>query len=186
MVTDGTSSSHARTETWRGEKIRALTDLVPDEMWAMSVGINPSTVSVDAGHYYQGTLGKRHWGRLRRAGLLPDEPGWEDDLSMSVGIGFSDVIKRPTAGAGELDADDWEHGTKLLARKLKKWQPRLVIFTFGDAGTAMVPGITPGRHRSVALEGVEDAFLMPGPYARTEFVDEKIAELKRAVRRLCR
>jgi len=57
-------------EKWMGEKVETLADLLRPGLRAVIVGINPSTVSVEAGHYYQGTLGKLLWKRLR----LWDEP----------------------------------------------------------------------------------------------------------------
>jgi hypothetical protein len=65
--------------------------------------INPAPTSVQAGHYYQGNLGQRFFARLRQARLLEYvEDGYEDDAAFASGIGFTDVVKRPTARADEV------------------------------------------------------------------------------------
>ena len=97
---------------------------------AVCVGINPSPVSVAAGHYYQGRLGQLFFSRLRSVGLLPDGAGYEDDLGFEVGIGFTDIVKKPSPRAGELSAADFEEGRALLTAKLEDFRPELVIFTF--------------------------------------------------------
>lgn len=63
--------SHRVTEQWMGEPVETLADLLQPGLFAVCVGINPSPVSVERGHYYQGRLGQRFYGRLRRVGLLP-------------------------------------------------------------------------------------------------------------------
>jgi hypothetical protein len=59
------------------------------------------------GHYYQGRAGERSSpraaiGRLRRVGLIPPGTGHDDDLLYANGIGFIDLVKRPTRTSREL------------------------------------------------------------------------------------
>ncbi len=54
-----------------GEQVTTLADLLRPGLRAVCVGINPSPVSVEAGHYYQGRLGQVFFARLREAGVLP-------------------------------------------------------------------------------------------------------------------
>ena len=53
------NSGHRDTEAWMGEKVVTLADLLRPGLQAVVVGINPSPVSVAAGHYYQGRSGQR-------------------------------------------------------------------------------------------------------------------------------
>lgn len=82
-------AGHRVAEEWMGEHIETLEDLLSEDLRAVCVGINPSPTSVEAGHYYQGPLGQKHFARLRQAGLLPAEiDGFEDDALLENGVGF--------------------------------------------------------------------------------------------------
>ena len=55
-----------------GSAIETLADLPPLRDRLLFVGLNPSPVSVEAGHYFQGRLGQLFWRRLIAADILPD------------------------------------------------------------------------------------------------------------------
>lgn len=96
-------ASHRVRLKWMGKTIVTLGDLLPPGPRAICVGINPAPISVEAGHYFQGTLGRRFFGRLRQAGILSDSSNqFEDDALVAVGIGFTDIVKRPTKSASEV------------------------------------------------------------------------------------
>jgi TDG/mug DNA glycosylase family protein len=147
-----------------GQQVETLEDLLRAGLQAVCVGINPSPVSVSAGHYYQGRAGQRFFDRLRFAGVLPDGDGYEDDLAFSRDIGFTDIIKRPTASAKELQSAEFDYGRELLSAKLDEYRPRLAIFTFKKAATALFGdfagnGFVPGLKLAHS-----EVFVMPGPY----------------------
>lgn len=82
----GAKHGHRMTITWMAAEIETLEDLPPQPGGILVVGINPALVSVQAGHYYQGTLGRRLWARLTRLGLLEQSsPGSEDDAFVARG-----------------------------------------------------------------------------------------------------
>jgi len=128
--------SHRVLEEWRGEEVETLEDLLRPGLHAVAVGINPAPPSVAAGHYYQGKLGQAFFGRLRRAGLLPAVAGWEDDAAFAAGIGFTDIVKRPTASASEIAADELAYGKSILISKLEAVQSEIVLFTFKRTATS--------------------------------------------------
>jgi TDG/mug DNA glycosylase family protein len=173
---------HRVTEEWMGEAVETLEDLLEPGLRAVCVGINPAPVSVRAGHYYQGRLGQAFLARLRRARLLPiDAHGWEDDVAYSNGIGFTDIVKRPTPSEADVRADEYEYGRPLLARKLEDVRPGFVIFSFKKvaerffgpfSGNGFVPGLRIGR---------ADVFIMPGPYEKRENVEARLSELAHRV-----
>ena len=149
-----------------GEEVQTLEDLLRPGLRAVCVGINPSPVSVSAGHYYQGRAGQRFFSRLREAGVMPDDAvrGHEDDGAFAAGVGFTDIVKRPTANATSLPVSEFSHGRETLLAKLATYRPPLVIFTFkktaqvlfGDfAGTGFVPGLRLAE---------SEIFVMPGTY----------------------
>jgi hypothetical protein len=71
--------NHRTTIELDGQAIETLADLPPARGGLLFVGLNPSTVSVHAGHYHQGRLGRLFWRRLIKAGILPagTDPLWQ-------------------------------------------------------------------------------------------------------------
>jgi TDG/mug DNA glycosylase family protein len=106
-----------------GVPVMTLEDLLRPGLLAVSIGINPAPASVEAGHYYQGRLGQAFFERLRRAGMLPRKPGWEDDLAYANGVGFT-IVKRPTASEKEVRPEKFEHGRELLVPKIERAAPQ--------------------------------------------------------------
>ncbi len=169
---------HRITEPWMGEDVLTLADLLQVDLHAVVVGINPSPVSVAAGHYYQGPVGQRFLGRLVTSGVLDlSGEGFEDDRACAQGVGFTDAVKRPTARAAGLRAGELEHGRELLEARLAAIDVPRVIFTFKKAATTLLGdfpghGVLPGR----SLGGAE-VFVMPGPMERTDRVERALRDL---------
>lgn len=173
--------SHRVTEDWLGEQIETLEDLLRPGLRAACVGINPAPTSVAAGHYYQGRLGQQFYERLRRAHVLPRAPGWEDDLAFENGIGFTDIVKRPTQKASEVRRDEFEHGREVLRTKIDATRPRLIILTFKKTAEVLF-GPLAGNGLMPGLElGGAPIFVMPGPYAPGGEVNERLSELRALV-----
>lgn len=162
------------------EEIETLEDLLRPGLRAVCVGINPAPRSVAVGHYYQGQFGRQFFGRLRLAGLLPNDPGWEDDLAYTHGIGFTDIVKRPTGKATEIRPDEFAHGKPLLEMKLDAAHPELLIFSFKKTAEVLL-----GKFAGAGFVGRDFAgaaiFVMPGPYARRHEVPERVGELSKRV-----
>ena len=172
--------SHRVTVDWMGRPEETLEDLLRPGLRAVCVGINPSKVSVEVGHYYQGRLGQLFFRRLRHVGLLPqDATGYEDDALFAEGVGFTDLVKRATARAHELRPQEYVHGRGELVRKLTQARPALVIFTYKKTAEVLF-----GRFRGTGLLPAQDvvpgqAFVMPGPYAPREQEAAALRELHR-------
>jgi hypothetical protein len=160
--------THRATITLDGRTVDTLADLPPARGGLLFVGINPSVVSVNAGHYHQGRLGRMFWRRLIVAGILPQGTALEvaDDALVAAGHGISDLIKRPTPRDVASDAE-LTAGVGPLWQKVAIWRPGAVVFVYKRAAS-----ISAGRtleQRWGQLPGVAMAgrpcFLMPGPYA---------------------
>lgn len=154
-----------------------LKDLLRPGLRAVVVGINPSPLSVAAGHYYQGRAGQQFFRRLRAAGLIPDGDGFEDALAFAAGIGFTDLAKRPTRRAKELVHEELLQGRAALIEKLERFRPGLVIFTFKQSAEVLLGrfeghGFLPDRRL-----GSAEVFVMPGPYAKAADVDRALQAL---------
>ncbi len=159
---------HRTTVILAGRPVETLADLPPRPGRLLFVGLNPSPVSVRAGHYHQGALGRRFWGRLEEAGILaPGTPvGRADDALVKAGHGITDLIKRPTPRDEATDAE-LTAGVGLVWQKIALWRPAAVVFIYKRA--ASVAAGRPiderwGQVAGVALAG-RPCFLMPGPYA---------------------
>jgi TDG/mug DNA glycosylase family protein len=169
--------SHRVVEEWRGVQVETLDDLLRPGLRAVCVGVNPAPDSVAAGHYYQGKLGQTFFARLRSAGLLKASSGWEDDVAFAAGIGFTDIVKRPTRSESELSRDELLYGRSLLLEKLEAVRPELIIFTFKKTATVIFGRFEGFGFMGRTLAGGE-VFVMPGPYERTDRRDQALAELE--------
>jgi TDG/mug DNA glycosylase family protein len=166
--------SHRVTLVLDGQPTDTLQDLPPLRDRILFVGLNPSPVSVEAGHYFQGRLGRTFWRRLVSATILPPETdiAAADDALVALGHGLTDLIKAPSprdnASDGTLRA-----GVGPLWQKVAVWRPAAVVFVWKRAAEAVA-----GRHLEqpwglldgVALSG-RPCVLMPGPYAPGAQVD---------------
>ena len=127
---------HVVTLTIDGQRVQTLADLPPMRDRLLFVGLNPSPVSVDAGHYHQGTLGRAFWKRLITARILP--PGTEietaDDALVAAGHGITDLLKIPTARDEATDAD-LTAGIGPLWQKIALWRPAAVVFIYKRAAS---------------------------------------------------
>ena len=155
---------------WRGKVVETLPDYLKRGLEAVFVGINPSPVSVKAGHYYQGRHGKQFWKRLHIHGVIRNLPeGREDEVAFKAGFGFTDVIKKPSASAKELDTKDYEHGRQVTLHKLLEVRPQLVCFVYKRAAEELD---TPLRNAGIST------FRCPGPYAKRREVTNRMELLR--------
>lgn len=171
-------AGHRATETWMGEEILTLADLLRPGLRAVVVGINPSVVSVEQGHYYRGRFGQTFFRRLERVGILPTGPGYEDDRAFAAGIGFTDAVKRATPRSTGLHPGELEHGRRILEAKLERVAPPRIIFTYKLSAVALLGrfdghGLRPGK----PLAGAE-VFVMPGPMEARAKVETALDSLR--------
>ncbi len=172
---------HRTTISVDGAAVETLADLPPLRDRLLFVGLNPSPVSVAAGHYHQGRLGHTFWKRLMTAGVIPRAAAIEtaDDALMAAGHGITDLLKVPTARDVATDAE-LTAGVGPLWQKIAIWRPAAVVFIY-KRGASISAGRplseSWGQLAGVALAG-RPCFLMPGPYAPTEQVDEGLNFLR--------
>ncbi len=172
---------HRTTIDVDGVATPTLADLPPLRDRLLFVGLNPSPVSVDAGHYHQGRLGRTFWRRLMLATILPPATEVEtaDDALVAAGHGITDLHKVPSA-RDEADDAVLTAGVGPLWQKIALWRPGAVVFIYKRAATIAAGrplDVGWGQLPGVALAG-RPCFLMPGPYAPTEQVDEGLNFLR--------
>ena len=134
------------------------------------VGLNPSAYSVREGHYFANPR-NRFWPAVSAAGLAGRQVGPQDDAGLlDAGIGFTDLVKRPTPQASGLTAADYRRDAPELHRKILHCQPRIVCFqgltTYRNylryaAGPKTAGPIVPGRQPDNI--GGSIVFVTPSP-----------------------
>lgn len=111
--------------------IKTLPDFLGNDLIVLSIGLNPSPASVTAGYYFAGR-NNRFWRALNASGLPGRvlRPGAEACryLNETCGIGFTDVVKRPSRGAADLRAADFRHWVPHLEARISRTTPRLLWF----------------------------------------------------------
>lgn len=111
--------------------MNTLPDYLAPDLRIISVGLNPSPNSVRCGYPYA-TPQNRFWRALNRSQLVgADYPPGVDAMQRLLEaekIGFTDVVKRPTPGAGDLKAADFRHWAPVALAKLRALAPRVVWF----------------------------------------------------------
>jgi TDG/mug DNA glycosylase family protein len=156
--------------------VHTLPDLLRHGLDLVFVGINPSVFSATQGHYFARKI-NRFWPCFSRSRLsrpIRDALGVErlephhDRLLPAHGIGFTDVVKRPTANAAGLDRTEFAAGAAALVAKLERCQPRVACFqgvmgyrpfaaALGSTGRTLVLGAQP------LLLGRTQVFVVPSP-----------------------
>ena len=92
------------------------------------VGCNPGDRSARVGHYYAGR-GNEFWPLLYDAGIVPELLEAKDDKRViEFGVGLTDLVKRSTRGAEEIERQEFAEGRILLAQKLAEYTPRVLAF----------------------------------------------------------
>jgi TDG/mug DNA glycosylase family protein len=157
-----------------GVAVETLADLPPLRDRLLFVGLNPSPVSVEAGHYFQGRLGQAFWRRLILAEILPRDTPIEtaDDALLAMGHGLTDLLKVPSPRDDATDAI-LRAGVGPLWQKVAIWRPAAIVFVYKRAAEIVAARALAepwGKLEGVALSG-RPCFLMPGPYAPTAEVD---------------
>lgn len=146
----------ARCDGGGAPSAQPLPDYLAPGLDIVFVGINPGLYSARVGHYFARRT-NRFWPAVNAAGIFDPPLGPETDhRALEQGIGFTDVVKRPTATASQLRAADYREGAALLKAKLERYRPRIACFN----------GITGYRMYLKYAEGVQEP-VSPGLQPRT-------------------
>jgi double-stranded uracil-DNA glycosylase len=105
---------------------KTLPDVIAPNLRVLFCGINPGLYTAAVGHHFA-RPGNRFWPALHKSGFTDRQisPFDERELLKS-GIGISNVVPHATATAAELSKEDFARGGRLLARKVKRYRPRIV------------------------------------------------------------
>lgn len=163
-----------------------LASLWAQPLRAVVVGINPAPPSVTAGHYYQGRMGRYALTRLVDVGVLPrPAPGQDlDDAAAAAGIGFTDLVRRPTRSAKDLSGQELREGAERLRQEIRDRRPGLILAVFAPPVKALLgagsgaPGLQGAR-----FEGVR-VVKLPARYTSREIAAREWENLRRLWREM--
>lgn len=159
-----------------GRQVETLAELLRPGLRAVLVGLNPSSVSVATGHYFQGPLGRRLWQRLEQSGIVRDLPaGGEDDEAFRQGIGFADVVRVPSSNAQKLTPAILRRAAPDLRQRLLVGgvcPPTQIVFVFSKAFDAAAPLL-----KEIGFEVLK----MPAPYAPLDQAADQLSVLAGAL-----
>ncbi len=158
------------------EEPATLPDLVRTNLDVIFVGINPSTYSVQQGHYFARKT-NRFWPAFSQSSislaarkalgverLLPEH----DTLLPDYGFGFTDAVKRASPRATDISPKEFADGVADLLEKFKELQPKIACF-HGIMSYRAVHRVLTGSKDDPLLGvqgltiGVTRIFLAPNP-----------------------
>jgi TDG/mug DNA glycosylase family protein len=157
---------------------------VGEKPQVLFVGINPGMRSAAIGHHFAG-YSNRFWKLLYESGLVPEPIRAEDDHRLvEWGLGITNLIPRATPGIDTLSRDEYVSGERVLRRKIRRLQPRIVAFVGVTLYRAVAGGgpVRLGR-QAESFEGAV-AFVLPNPSGRN--ANFSYAEMLAAYRGLAR
>ncbi len=139
-------------------------DLLRPGLKLVFCGYNPSLRSGQSGHHYAHP-GNRFWRVLFAAGITDRlYTPVEDECLLELGIGFTNLVARPTRRADELEPAEIRAGAAGLADKLARLKPRAVAYTGSGVYRwfRRVKDVPWGRQERSALPDVVDV-VVPSP-----------------------
>jgi double-stranded uracil-DNA glycosylase len=159
-----------------------ITDLLRPGLKLVFCGYNPSPTSARTGHHYAHP-GNRFWRVLYAAGITERlyAPA-EGPSLLDRGIGFTNIVARPTRRADELSRDEIRAGAAALREKLERLQPNAVAYT-GIGVYQWLRGtskVTWGVQADSAVPGVTD-IVIPSPSGLNRMLFDELVEHYRAV-----
>ncbi len=124
--------SHLTEIEVEGLVVPTLADILPDQgtLRALFVGKTPSPASVEAGHYFEGKMGKGLWKRLADADILSAPDGYADDALLGAGFGVTDLCKVPRPFGDEPARDEYEEGWERVNAIVARLRPRILVFVY--------------------------------------------------------
>ena len=100
-----------------------MPDVIAPRLRVLFCGINPGLVSAETGRHFA-RPGNRFWPALHRAGFTPRQfrPDEQGEL-LTLGLGITNVVDRPSARADELTKAEFGAGGENLVKKVLGYRP---------------------------------------------------------------
>ncbi len=166
---------------------RTIPDIIARDLDVLFCGINPGLYSAATGFHFA-RPGNRFWPALAAAGFTAERlrPSQGRELLAS-GIGITTLVARATATAAELPDDEIRAGRPRLARKVRRYRPRVVAlvgigaYRTAFARPAAVLGRQPGGLAGAILWVLPNTSGLNAHYQADDFA-RAFRELRAAVR----
>ena len=142
---------------------KTVRDVIRPGLQVLFCGINPGLYTAAVGHHFA-RPGNRFWKALYEAGFTERllSPFDEREL-LQLGYGVTNVVRRATAAADSLTREEVIEGGRQLARKVRRYQPRiLAVLGMGAYRLAFAqPDATVGRQQ--LMIGNTVLWVLPNP-----------------------
>ncbi|MFY4776874.1 G/U mismatch-specific DNA glycosylase [Metabacillus sp. RGM 3146] len=103
-------------------------DLLEKNLSLLFVGYNPSIVTAETGHHYANPT-NRFWKILYLSGITDRLYSPQEDYKLlQEGIGFTNIVERPTKAASEITKEEYKLGRMELIKKIRLYKPKIVCF----------------------------------------------------------
>jgi TDG/mug DNA glycosylase family protein len=111
------------------DHLAGIHDLLRPGLRVVFCGYNPSIMSGETGHHYA-FPGNRFWRVLHASGITDRlyAPS-EDEALLDLGIGFTNIVARPTRRADELTRAEIRSGAIDLRAKVEQYRPEAMAYT---------------------------------------------------------
>lgn len=146
----------------RARRGRTLPDLVRPGLRLLVCGLNPSLYSADRGVPFA-RPGNRFWPAALAAGMV--ERDRDVATALRAGLGFTDLVKRATAGAAELEPREYRRGLARVGDLVRRQRPAAVCFVGLDGWRRSVDRRAGPGWVAAGFAGIP-AYLMPSTSGR--------------------
>lgn len=105
---------------------KTVPDVIAPGLRILFCGINPGLYTAAVGHHFA-RPGNRFWPALYAAGFTERllSP-FEERLLLKSGYGITNMVRRATASADELSAEEFIEGGRQLEAKAKRYRPKYI------------------------------------------------------------
>ena len=146
-----------------------LIDHIRPGVRILFVGINPGLRSAATGHHFAGRS-NRFWKLLFESKLVSEPLSHQDDWRLpDWGLGLTNIIQRPSAGADRLKPQEYTAGRKRLIAAVTRYRPHIVVLL----GLTIYRTLFSGHRTEQIVLGLQDEtlagqpiFVLPNPSGR--------------------
>ena len=135
--------------------MKPVSDHLKEDLKILFVGFNPSIRSSELGHHYANP-NNRFWKIIYEAGITSRKfNATEDYKLLDLGLGFTNIVSRPTKAADDITKEEYKEGRENLKQKIVRLKPKVVCFV-GKGVYQEYSG------RKVAPWGIQQEAVVPG------------------------
>ena len=114
-------------------EIQTLADILPDVpgLEILFIAKTPALISVNVGHYFQGTQGRMFWNKLSEYNILNVPYGeYEDDHLIENRMGITDIVKQPRNYGSEPSDFEYKEGMNRILKLIEIHKPKVIVFVY--------------------------------------------------------